>query len=153
MKVNVSITTPRGGAGFNEATPFKPSGDIEFIPLTFNRRSGRRIVVYPGLDGEQSTTATNEPNPIIQALARGFDWQDALNSGKYTTQRELAKAVGVTRSYVSRLTRLTRLAPDIIESLLAGREPSGLSIETLTLQECPMEWHKQRQILGFPPLK
>ena len=154
MKVNVSITTANGGAGFNEATLFKPRGDSEFIPLTFNRRSGRRVVIIPEQDGEQTRgiSPTNEPNPILQALARGFEWQEALTSGKYATQRDLAKALGVNRSYVSRLTRLTRLAPDIIEALLAGREPSGLSIETLTLRNCPLEWHKQRKIYGFPPL-
>ena len=154
MKVNVSLTTPRGGAGFTEAAPFIPRGDSEFIPLIFNRRCGRRLVQYPTQEGGQvkQVSPTNEPNPMVQALARGFEWQELLNSGQYPTHRDLAAALKVNRSYVSRLTRLTRLAPDIIEAIVAGREPSGLSIDSLTLQDCPPEWHKQRELWGFPPL-
>ena len=44
----------------------------------------------------------------------------------------------VDRSYVGQIARLTLLAPDIVEAILRGAEPSGLSLEWLTKQ-LPME--------------
>ena len=43
----------------------------------------------------------------------------------HATIEELAKAEGVTPSYMSRVLRLTLLAPDIVEAILDGRQPEG----------------------------
>jgi len=40
-------------------------------------------------------------------------------------------ALGVDRSYVGRMLRLTSLAPGIIEAILRGEEPNGLSLRKL----------------------
>ena len=57
---------------------------------------------------------------------------------------DLAQAVGVDRTYVGRMLRLTRLAPDIIEAILRGREPEGMSLEKLR-KDLPVVWSEQRQ--------
>ena len=43
--------------------------------------------------------------------------------------------------------RLTLLAPDIIEAIVDGREPSGLSLERL-VKRMPVVWEEQREILA-----
>ena len=58
---------------------------------------------------------------------------------------ELAEALKLDRSYVGRILRLTLLAPDIIEAILRGAEPSGLSLARLT-KEIPMLWEEQRKM-------
>ena len=57
---------------------------------------------------------------------------------------ELAEAEGVTRSFVTRLLRLTLLAPDIVEAILDGRQSKGMQIEELT-RAMPIAWEEQRQ--------
>ena len=52
-------------------------------------------------------------------------------------------------SYVSRMIDLTLLAPDIIEAILDGKEPSGLSLTTLTKKQIPLLWEEQRRVLEF----
>lgn len=47
----------------------------------------------------------------------------------------------------ARLIRLTLLAPDIVEAILMGEEPSGLSLTMLTKQ-LPLVWNEQRMELG-----
>jgi len=42
--------------------------------------------------------------------------------------------------------RLSLLAPDIVETVLDGAEPSGLSLKKLF--RAPMEWEAQRQEIG-----
>jgi hypothetical protein len=49
-----------------------------------------------------------------------------LETGRYSTINELAAAEKINSSYVSRLLRLTLLAPDIVEAILDGRRPEGM---------------------------
>ena len=50
---------------------------------------------------------------------------------------------GVTDAYVCRLLPLTCLAPDIVEAILDGRQPKGLTL-TEVLGNGPLDWHEQR---------
>ena len=83
-------------------------------------------------------------------IARGFRWRARLESGEFATHRDLARHLGVGRSYVSRIMRLTLLAPDIIQAFIDGREPDGLSLDTLLHGDIPGDWPGQRRVLGFP---
>jgi len=52
--------------------------------------------------------------------------------------------MGVDRTYVGRMLRLTSLAPDLIETILRGREPEGMSLEKLR-KDLPVRWSEQRK--------
>ena len=84
----------------------------------------------------------------LVALARAFHWQDMIDGDRYSSITEIAHALDVDRSYVGRITRLTLLTPDIVEAILRGVEPSGLSLGRLTRQ-IPVEWQEQRRKPGF----
>ena len=61
----------------------------------------------------------------IKALARAFRWRKMLDAGVYSTINDLAKAKAVNATYVSRILRLTLLAPDLVEAILDGRQPAA----------------------------
>lgn len=63
-----------------------------------------------------------------------------LDEGVYTSVSDIAEAEQINRSYVSRILRLTLLAPDIVERILDGRDPPGLA----ELVKLPIAWHEQR---------
>ncbi len=44
---------------------------------------------------------------------------------------DVARAKGVNATYVSRILRLTLLAPDIVEAILDGRQSTGLQLDDL----------------------
>ena len=44
--------------------------------------------------------------------------------------------------------RLALLAPDIVEAIVRGEEPSGVSLERL-VKGMPVLWEEQREELGF----
>jgi len=48
-----------------------------------------------------------------------------LDTGVHATLEDLAKAKAVAPSYVSRVVRLTLLAPEIVGAILDGRQPGG----------------------------
>ena len=80
-------------------------------------------------------------------VARAHRWQELLESGRYASIRELALDAGVDNSYLARMLRLTLLAPDLIEAILDGTEPDGLSLEKL--YRVPTSWQEQRRVLGM----
>ena len=51
-----------------------------------------------------------------------------LEAGRYGTIDELAAAEKINSSYVSRLLRLTLLAPDIVVAILDGRQPEAMTL-------------------------
>lgn len=61
---------------------------------------------------------------MVKALARAFRWRELLENGEYSTIREIAAAEKINESYVSRVLRLTLLAPPVVEAILAGRQPA-----------------------------
>jgi hypothetical protein len=69
------------------------------------------------------------------------NWQ----SGEYAEITNLAKAIGVDRKHVSRIMGLTSLAPDIVQAILAGNEPSGLSLTKLH-KDVPERRDEQRRL-------
>jgi len=115
------------------------------VPLRIKRRGGRKEIIAPdnGTSNLPPRSRTNEPLALM--IARAHRWQSLLESGRYASIRELALDVGVDNSYMARVLRLTLLAPDIIESILDGTEPDGLSLQTL--YQAPVIWEEQRRTL------
>jgi hypothetical protein len=136
MRMSTAVTVERDGDAV-----------VVRIPMLIKKRAGRKEVIVPqGLAGKPEAAAQE---PLVTALARAFHWQELLDTGRYATMTDLAKALGVDRRYVGRILLLATLAPDIVEAILAGREPSGLSLEVLA-KGIPMSWVEQRQTLLRP---
>jgi hypothetical protein len=114
------------------------------IPMRFQRRGGRKRIVAP--DGsELAPSSKSRPDgALVKALARAWRWQQMLDEGRFASVRELAEAERVGLSYVSRIVRLTLLAPDVVERILDGGPAAGLAE---FLKPFPIEWEKQRQRL------
>ena len=52
--------------------------------------------------------------------------------------------------YVGRLIRLAFLAPDIVESIVEGRQPPSLTAEAVSRHiEMPLEWGSQKTALNI----
>ncbi len=64
--------------------------------------------------------------------------------------RALAKRHGVDQGDISRVIPLALLAPDIVEAILAGRQPVELTVSRLKrIGDLPVSWAGQRRLLGF----
>jgi hypothetical protein len=97
------------------------------IPLSVKKRGGRKVVITPNvLEIERRQDIT-----LIKAVARAFRWRRMLEEGRFATLTELAAAEKINRSYLCRILRLTLLAPDIVEAILDGRQPEGMTLPGL----------------------
>ena len=81
---------------------------------------------------------------LVSALAKAYHWQEQLESGQYASLEELAAAHGVDRSYVGRILRLTSLSPEVVELIVDGKEPNGLSLRRL-LKGISLDWEQQKK--------
>ena len=112
------------------------------VPFKIRKRGGRKLILTP--DGKPGGPSQRErpDSALLKALARGFRWQKMLREGDYQTLEEIADAENINPSYVSRLLRMTLLAPEIVEAILAGSHPAGLT-RAKVMKLFPMEWQRQ----------
>jgi hypothetical protein len=115
------------------------------VPLPPRRRGARKFVVGPGGLAWTGRRVVVD-NTIVKALGRAHRWKALLESGEYGSMTELAKVENINLSYLCRVLRLTLLAPDITEALLAGKHICRLQLSDL-LRPIPLIWAEQRDRL------
>ena len=115
------------------------------VPFTIRKRGGRKLAIAAG----GSILAPPHPrvdSTLIKALARAHRWNRLLESGRYSTAAELAAAEKINPSYVSRVLRLTLLAPDIVGAIVEGRQADDMEA-ALLLRPFSIDWAEQRDSL------
>lgn len=107
--------------------------------------SGReaRLVLLAG----PSEIAGRPVPALIKAVARAYDWYERILR-ELDGPRSIARLTGLNERYVSRILQCAFLAPDVVESILEGRQRAGLTLENLRTH-LPSDWAVQRQRLGF----
>jgi hypothetical protein len=115
------------------------------IAVSFLQRGGRKQILSPAGAAPWSP-APRMDSALVKAVVRAHRWRQMIESGKYASSAEMAKAEKVNDSYLSRILRLTLLAPDIIEAILTGRQPSTLQLGEL-LKPLPAAWELQHSAL------
>ena len=131
----------------NEMELINTNGEmLVHIPMTFTKVKGRKQIILPS--GSETAFVHHDitTDPLALAIAKGFRWQEMLDSGAYPTVGALAKALKMDIAYVARTIRLTLLAPDIIEAVMAGQRIPGLSLKRLS-REFPVVWEDQQRML------
>ena len=119
------------------------------VPLAVRKqRGGRKLVLTPG--DILSRGPAGVDSTLVKALAGAFRWRKMLETGRYETIGEIAAAEKINDSFVSRLLRLTMLAPDIVEAIIDGRQPEGMTLLGL-MQPFPLEWAQQPSSRALPP--
>jgi len=117
---------------------------VRNIPMQMKRRGVEMRLIIGG------TSPARVDQTLLKTIVRAHKWFNELVSGRVKTMAEIASQEGVDKSYVSRVMTLVFLAPDITESIIAGRQPADLSVEMLTKRiDLPLDWMQQRQLLGF----
>ena len=112
------------------------------VPFTIRKRGGRKQVITPDGASAWVSPRTRIDSTMIKAIARGFRWRKLLETGVYGTIEEIAAAEKINSSYVSRLLRMTLLAPYIVEAILDGRQPTKVTLAVL-MRPVPVAWEEQ----------
>ena len=117
---------------------------VRDIPMQMKRRGVEMRLMIGGVG------LAKVDHTLLKTIARAHQWFDDLSTGRIKNMAEIAAQEHTNKSYVARVIRLAFIAPDITESIIAGRQPADLSVEKLTKQmDLPLDWSQQRQLLGF----
>ena len=112
------------------------------VPFAIRKRGGRKLVITPDGMAAAPTPRSRVDSALLKALARGFRWRKLLEKGDFSTIEEIADAENINPSYISRVLRLTLLASETVEAILAGNHPAGLT-RAKVMQPFSMEWKCQ----------
>lgn len=121
----------------NRATPIPETVTLH-VPFRVVKRGGRKEMQLP--DGAAQPRRTD--SSLVKALARAFRWKRLLESGEFATIAELAEREGIASSYMTRVLRLTLLAPDIVEAILDGQQGPEVTLARV-LEPFQVEWEGQ----------
>jgi site-specific DNA recombinase len=145
------VVRRRGLAAILDGEPHEKHADEAEIfvfetPITLKRRGVEAKLVL----GNGQAPRTVPDRVLIDAVRKGHLWLEQLKSGQVRSVRELAKKLGTDRADMGRTLRLAFLAPDIVEAILAGRQPVTCTVSRLRrLSHLPLLWADQRRVLGF----
>ncbi len=132
-----------------DARRFDAGGrSVTFVPLSIKRRRHSKVLIPPPGDSSAQVRSSFDL-PMIRTLGKAYYWQKLLDAGKVATIADLARQLRLEPGWVAEVLRLTRLAPDIVESVLDGRQPRHLNLHTLRgrQMEVPLDWREQRRVV------
>jgi hypothetical protein len=119
------------------------------VPMQLKHKEGRKVIIAPkALDGDIPGAPVSEQEAILRAIAMSWEWVELLESGKVESVTELSEKMKFSWSYTKRILSLVNLAPKVVEAIVYGREPDGLSLQKL-VTGFPDDWDEQWKMLGF----
>ena len=102
------------------------------------------------IDSTDPSAIATPNRRLIKLLIRAHRLHATLVGSPGVPFAALAKQEGVSRSYFTRLVRLSYLAPDITQAILDGNQPPHLTADKLLAHSrLPLPWREQRALLGF----
>ncbi len=143
--IRVSIKLPIASAEKSRAQLPDQVAIARSFPMQLKRRGVElRLIV-----GDHNRSAGIVDLSLLKAVARAYRWFDEISTGKARSLAAIAAREGLAVRYVGRLIRLAFLAPEIVESIVEGRQPTTLTAEALTRRmELPLSWCSQKAALN-----
>ena len=107
--------------------------------------NGKRLVIENGTEAE-----VNES--LVELIKGAFAIRNQLLSGSDDSIEAMSGRLGVSKCRLTSLMRLSYLAPDIVCTLLEGRQPIDLTPTRLLRlsKDLPHDWSEQRRFSASP---
>ena len=135
------------GVAEGDGSSIAAAGDEHDVTVPFSLR--RRGVEARLILGDAHHDKTVDPI-LVSTIASAHAWFAQLVSGDAISINDIAQQHSVPASEISRLLPLAFLAPDIVEAIMAGRQPPELTARHLKrFDNLPLDWDHQRKALGF----
>jgi DNA invertase Pin-like site-specific DNA recombinase len=153
-RVDIQLLPSRIAALLRDGPISKGPVDEQEQPIILSvpaqlRRAGLGIRILIDEAASPGRAAKADPK-LIKLIARAHLFNNKLAESSSEHLADVARRERMTRSYFTRVLRLTYLAPDIMRAILEGRHPRDLSAQKLlSHSRLPLTWPEQRRILGF----
>jgi site-specific DNA recombinase len=136
------LIDPEGSANTHPALDRPDEGLTTIsVPARLKQRGNELRFVIDGLAEEAPADAS-----VIRLIARAQIVRNRLIDERASID-DVAREESLTASYVTRLVRISFLAPDIVAGLLDGRYPDLTASRLMADTRFPLDWQKQRETL------
>lgn len=115
-------------------------GTHTFVPLNLRSRGHARASLASQMPAPDPT--------LLKGLARACYWQSLIDAGQAMSLADIVRGESMDQADVTHWMRLTLLAPDLIEQLLAGQHPNWLTWRWLRKHRLPADWSAQRRLFN-----
>ena len=109
-------------------------------PFGIRRRGKESRLVFGAIHTAPDTK-------LIRMIALAHSWLEEIKSG--TLMKDVAARYGWQTLMVRQRIQLAFLSPSIVEAMLEGRQPEGLTLTQLVTTDIPLDWDEQWVELGF----
>lgn len=116
-------------------------------PIQFGKKRGCTQIIEPYQPERENG---KKDVKLYNAVTQAFYYKQMMDE-QHISLSELAKREKIDRGYTGQILRLTMLAPDIIMSIIEGRQPPLLTARRLIREHFSYSWEDQRRELGFNP--
>jgi hypothetical protein len=138
-EIEIGLSDDADGALADTVPGSGPAGGERMIRLPVAIRvtaGGKSIVTLDGRGPEESRF----DRALLRAVARANHWRELLEAATARSAYDLARLEGCRVSYVQRHLPLAFLAPDIVEAIIAGRQPRSWMLADLVTDQASMSW-------------
>lgn len=143
------LRTDLNGGGLLDKSHKATHGDHDLrleIKASLKRYGGEVRLVLPANSSE--AVPARPRRSLIKIVVRAHNWYQRILRGELSGAWSIARATGLDERYVRRVLQCAFLAPDIVESILEGRQPAQMTFDRFRYP-VPVEWSVQREVLWF----
>lgn len=143
------------GRSIIHTTP-TPAGGVRletFVPWMLVKRGYKKQVITPQdapqeflaeATREREVRAATQDTALMRALGLAHHWQRLLDEQRAASVAEIAEAEAMDVTQARRVMRLTLLAPEVVERLIAV---PGITLEQVMRRSWPNGWGEQKQVM------
>ena len=118
------------------------------LTATKVRRGHQLRLIIPGPQALNIIPTTRDEK-LVSLLAEAHAARKLILTSPELSIASIAASHGRCRTRLGKLAALACLAPDIVASIVEGRQPATLTARTLQDIDLPLAWTDQRALLGF----
>ncbi len=138
--VEINLNAQHLGALFNLQESLINNEALTFILPFQTRKRGVETKLIIG------HVAAETDHTLIRNLATAHKWLGMIKAGK--SLDAIAQQDTTSRRRIQQIIGFAFLAPDIVQMILAGRQPIGLTSEWVLRHKLPNDWQDQRALIA-----
>lgn len=141
LRVGLKISVPNVG----DEPSLKRLRINRLVSVKMRRRGVERRLVF---DGHSELARETDP-ALLKAVARARRWFEEIASARVRSSAAIARREALPKGYVAALMRLPFLSPNLVDALVEGRVPAGISLQRLMNSRValPLPWPDQDEWL------
>ncbi|MGQ0589815.1 MAG: recombinase family protein [Sphingosinicella sp.] len=148
VEVEVDREAARERLGISGDSGRDTGTSIIKIPAARVRRGHQLRLVVPGPKTGQSKPLRRDEK-LIALIAEAHEARQQVLSNPGHSLARIAREHARCRTRLGKLVALSCLAPDIVTSIVEGKQPEHLTVSRLLSSALPMVWSEQRRELGL----